>query len=273
MSIKKRHAAIGLILFLLIIINSFVVIGFFTKDEYNEITYSKASSNDYDTIVSTKIDEQKIPESYVFEDKKASENTNENKSNIENDSKKVEKTIVNEVSSRSSSSRKTAESAKKETPKETVTNTEVQTQKPAEKPATAEKAQSSIPAGEVSIGTIVIPKTGVNLPILQKVSSAGMEVASCFLYSTGSINVSGTTIIVGHNYSNGKLFSNNKNLGVGDSIKITANGITKSYTVYETMITTSDDLSYLDRNTTNEPQIALSTCTNNGQKRLVILAK
>ena len=285
MSIKKRHATIGLmILFLLIIINSFVVIGFFTNDEYNEVTYSQASLADYDNIISTKISKQNEPEVFVFDNNKdedAVKNTNDVKQNIISEQKNVEKNNVNTtvpaVSSRSSSPRKKVEITNPEPPAQTKPPVEskakASTTSVVNNQTAATASQSSIPAGNTSIGTIQIPKTGVNLPILNKVSVAGMEVAACFMYSTGSINVNGTTVIVGHNYNNGKLFSNNKKLGIGDSIIITANGTTKTYTVFETFITSKDDITYLERNTSNELQIALSTCTDNEAKRLVILAK
>lgn len=284
MSIKKRHATIGLIvLFLLIIINSFVVIGFFTNDEYNEVTYSQASLADHDNIISTNISKQNEPEVFVFDnkDEDALKNTNDVKSNIMSEQKNVEKNSVNTsapaVSSRSSSPRKKEENANPEPTAQAKPPVEskakASTTSVVNNQTSATASQSSIPAGNTSIGTIQIPKTGVNLPILNKVSVAGMEVAACFMYSTGTINVNGTTVIVGHNYNNGKLFSNNKKLGIGDSITITANGTTKTYTVFETFITSKDDITYLERNTSNELQIALSTCTDNEAKRLVILAK
>ena len=94
------------------------------------------------------------------------------------------------------------------------------------------------------------------------------------MYSTGSINKKGRTAIIGHNYQNGKLFSNNSNLEIGDTITITTNdGIKKTYTIYEKFITTPEDTDYLVKNLTNEPEIALSTCTNDEQNRLIILAR
>lgn len=101
-----------------------------------------------------------------------------------------------------------------------------------------------------------------------------MEIATCFLYSTGSLNVNGTTVIVSHNYRNGTLFSDNKYLEIGDSIYITTNdGNQIQYTIYDKFITTEEDIEYVKRNTTNEPEIALSTCTDDDLNRLVILAK
>lgn len=76
--------------------------------------------------------------------------------------------------------------------------------------------------GYNSIGRVQIPKTGVNLPILSDISVGGMEVGACVVYSTGSLNQTGNTLIATHNYKNGKLFSNNYKLEVGDIIYITS---------------------------------------------------
>ena len=321
MSLKNRHTTIGLIIIsLLLIINSIVVIRFFTDDEFKEVTYAQASLDDCENIVSTKVanlNEQEIIDSANNKDtvKNTNEikNTRSNNNDIilinTNDEKNIpntknEKKIINtqknieqsdipmqviesdtteenvvpmqvsEVktpSSRSSFSRKSTEKTKSvELNKpQTEPHVEEQPTKTSDTVATT----PSIPANQTSIGTIEIPATSVNLPILKKVSVAGMEVATCYLYSTGSINEYGTTIIVGHNYCNGKLFSNNKKLKIGDKVYITANGVRKEYTIYDKFITTDEDISYLEKNTSNEAQIALSTCTDNEQKRLVILAK
>lgn len=125
-----------------------------------------------------------------------------------------------------------------------------------------------------AIGNITIPKTGVNLPIMKTVTLHNMDTATCFLYSTGTLNKSGTTVIIGHNYQNGKLFSNNNKLKKGDKIYITTqDGTKKEYTIYDKFITSDDDISYIKRNTDNSPQIALSSCTDDEKNRIIILAK
>ena len=72
--------------------------------------------------------------------------------------------------------------------------------------------------GFPACGFLEIPKTGLALPILSNQTVSGMEYSCCFLYTTGELNLSGNTYIVGHNYDNGALFSNNKNLAIGDKI-------------------------------------------------------
>lgn len=288
MSTKNRHTSIGLLtlILILIVIDSFVVIRFFTDDKFKEVTFSQASLINYEETIPTQITKPENPEVFIskIHNEDALKNTNETK---------IDKTIINSnesispqssdevintktiTSSRSSADRRNVESTTPSStasspPKSTSSSTSSTTQQSQSEPIAS---SSTIPAGHTSIGTIVIPKTNVNLPILSKVSVDGMEVATCFLYSTGSINQSGTTIIVGHNYCNGKLFSNNKQLQIGDKIYITTNGNKVEYTVYDKLITTENDVSYVEKNTTNQPEIALSTCTDNEEKRLVILAK
>ena len=123
-------------------------------------------------------------------------------------------------------------------------------------------------------GKITIPKTGVDTPFLTNVTVEGMEQAPCVLYKKGEINVSGNIFIVGHNYRNGTLFSNNKNLEAGDKIIITAmDGTSREYTIYNKFITTPEDVSYLKREVGETPEITLQCCTDDDNQRIIILAK
>ena len=132
---------------------------------------------------------------------------------------------------------------------------------------------SSIYQGYPTVGKIEIPKTGVNMYILSNQTVGGMEIAACQLYSTGELNKSGKTLIVGHNYRNGKLFSNNNKLCTGDIIKITTlDGIVKTYTIYDKIITTPEDVSFLTYDS-NLPEIILSSCSDDNVSRVVIMAR
>ena len=122
-------------------------------------------------------------------------------------------------------------------------------------------------------GKIEIPKTGVNMPILANQTVGGMEIAACMLFSSGSLNNSGKTLITGHNYRNGKLFSNNNNLQVGDLIYITTlDGKMLEYTIYNKIITNPEDVSFL-MNKSEDVEIFLSSCTDDDINRIVIMAK
>lgn len=140
-----------------------------------------------------------------------------------------------------------------------------------------EKIKPSIPTtynGFETIGKIEIPKTNLDTFLLSQVTIDGMEVAPCFLYTTGELNKSGNTLIVGHNYQNNTLFSNNKYLEVGDIIKITSlDGEEVEYEIYDKFITTPEDVSYLKKDIGDNIEISLSCCTDNDDNRIVILAR
>ncbi len=122
-------------------------------------------------------------------------------------------------------------------------------------------------------GKITIPKTGVDTPFLDRVTVNGMEVAPCLLLQSGELNVSGNAYIVGHNYMNGTLFSDNGKLEVGDKIIITAmDGTEKEYTIYNKFVTTPEDTSFLKRELSGA-EITLQSCTDDEEGRIIILAK
>lgn len=123
-------------------------------------------------------------------------------------------------------------------------------------------------------GKICIPKTHIDYPIVSSAHYKAMELSPCILYSTGILNYSGNTLIIAHNYQNNTLFSNNYQLEIGDTIQITSlDGITLSYIIYEKYVTTPEDASFMERSISNKPEISLSTCTNDEENRLIILAK
>lgn len=127
------------------------------------------------------------------------------------------------------------------------------------------------------IGVIEIPATGIEYPILAdyEMSIDAMSVAIVKMYpSTIDLNEVGNTVLVGHNYRNGTFFSNNKRLETGDLIYITdLTGTTVTYEVYKKYETSTSDSEYMTRDTDGKREISLSTCTDDDQKRLIILAK
>lgn len=165
--------------------------------------------------------------------------------------------------------------------KEKVTETKLQAQtqkevetKKVEQPQETQNGVLTNYKGFATIGKIEIPKTGVNIPILNQVTVEGMKNAPCLLYSTGELNQNGNNLIVGHNFRNGTIFSNNKNLKLGDKIYVTTlDGNKVEYTIYNKFITTAEDVSYLKRDTNNAPEITLSCCTDDDKYRIIILAR
>lgn len=123
------------------------------------------------------------------------------------------------------------------------------------------------------MGSIEIPKTGINLPILEEVTKKSLETSVAILYGVG-LNEPGNTTIVGHNYRNGLFFSDNKKLAVGDIIYITdQTGNRVTYEIYDRFQTTPSDAKYMERDTEGAREISLSTCTDDSKARLILLAK
>ena len=126
------------------------------------------------------------------------------------------------------------------------------------------------------IGTIEIPKTDVKYPIIADydMSINSLNVAIVKLYpSTIKLNEIGNTVFAGHNYRNGTFFSNNKKLQKGDKIYITdTTGRKVTYEITKKYETSTSDSSYMTRDTNGKRGIALTTCTDDTKRRLIILA-
>ena len=129
--------------------------------------------------------------------------------------------------------------------------------------------------GFVMIGYITIPKTNVKEPILDIVTPESLDTAVAALYpSNPQLNEPGNVVIIGHNYRNGKFFSDNDKLSVGDKILIKdATGRELSYTIYQKFQTTEQDTSFYTRDTKGIAEITLSTCTDDSKARIIILAR
>ena len=123
------------------------------------------------------------------------------------------------------------------------------------------------------MGTIKIPKTGIEYPVLETVTKRSIEIAVGIAYGPG-LNEVGNTIIFGHNYRNGLFFSNNKKLTKGDKIYITdKTNTTVTYEVYNVYETTANDASYMQRDTEGRREISLQTCTDDSVGRIIVWAK
>ena len=93
------------------------------------------------------------------------------------------------------------------------------------------------------------------------------------LYGAG-INQVGNTVIIGHNFKDGTLFSNNKKLALGDKIYLTdMQGNKVTYEICKKYTTDTNDFTYATRNTNGKREISLSTCTDDTKSRLIIWAK
>ena len=122
------------------------------------------------------------------------------------------------------------------------------------------------------VGTIKIPKTKLEIPILEKVTKRSLEL-SVALFDGPGLNEIGNTTIMGHNYRNGLFFSDNEKLTNGDKVYITDKSGTKiEYEIYNIYETDPSEAEYMRRDTNGKREISLSTCSDDSATRLIILA-
>lgn len=122
-------------------------------------------------------------------------------------------------------------------------------------------------------GTIEIPTINLKYPILTPETKKSLELSVVLRYGVG-LNQVGNTVIAGHNYRNGTMFSNVKKLKNGDIIYITdANGLKVKYEVYNVYETTGEDATYMNRDTGGKREISLTTCTDDSKSRTIVWAK
>ena len=128
--------------------------------------------------------------------------------------------------------------------------------------------------GYAVAGKIEIPKTKLNMVVLDRSTKESMEVAVGIAYGPG-LNKVGNTVILGHNYRNNSFFSNNDKIEEGDPIYITDSetGTRIKYVVYNKYVAGSDEFDYATRDTAGKREISLSTCTDDVKSRLIIWAK
>lgn len=121
-------------------------------------------------------------------------------------------------------------------------------------------------------GYLKIPKTKVNYPVLETVTEKTLSIALGLAYGPG-LNEEGNTTIFGHNYRNGKFFSNNKKLSNGDKILVTDKyGDEVTYIIYNIYETDASDAEYMLRDTEGRREISLQTCTDDSTGRIIIWA-
>lgn len=122
------------------------------------------------------------------------------------------------------------------------------------------------------IGKIIIDKIQLSYPILNESTVVSLKRSITKQYGVNP-NQKGNMVLAGHNYRNGTMFSNLKNLSIGDIVKITdLSGTTIEYEIYEIYETTPNDSSHLTQDTSIR-HLVLTTCTNDNQRRVILKCK
>lgn len=134
--------------------------------------------------------------------------------------------------------------------------------------------QTTTYKGFAVVGTIQIPAINLKYPILEKNTKKSLETSVVLMYTSKGLNEIGNSVIIGHNYRNGTMFSNVKKLKNGDAIYITDTlGRKVKYTIYDIYRTSGTDGKYITRNTNGKREVSLSTCTDDSKARTIVLAK
>lgn len=135
-------------------------------------------------------------------------------------------------------------------------------------------SQATTYKGFPVVGTIQIPAINLKYPILNKNTPQALKTSVVLLYTSNGLNEVGNSVIIGHNYRNGTMFSNVKKLSNGDTIYITdMQGRKVKYTIYNMYRASGSDGAYITRNTAGKREISLSTCTDDSKARTIVLAK
>ena len=127
----------------------------------------------------------------------------------------------------------------------------------------------------IMIGYIEVPKIKIKYPVLEEETVASLEQSVAVRYpSHARLNEPGNVVIIGHNYRNGMFFSDLKKVVAGDKVLITdENGKTLTYTIYEIYETTPEDTGYITRDTGDNIEVTLVTCTDDSKARIIVKAK
>lgn len=122
-------------------------------------------------------------------------------------------------------------------------------------------------------GTIEIPKLNIYYPIFSNFNEDLLKLAPCKFYGNNDISNNGNICIAGHNYDNGKFFSNIALLNHNDIIYIYSNNKEKyTYLVTSNYEVSPNDLTPILKYNNDEKSLTLVTCNNLNGNRIIIKA-
>ena len=120
-------------------------------------------------------------------------------------------------------------------------------------------------------GTIEIPKIQINYPIFSTLTEENLKIAPCKFYGDDLKNDS-NICIAGHNYDNGKFFSNIVLLNVDDIIYISSNNIKYTYSIISKYEVNPNDLTPIFEYISDKKYLTLVTCNNLNGNRIIVKA-
>lgn len=121
-----------------------------------------------------------------------------------------------------------------------------------------------------SIGSINIPKIGVNYPILSETTDEWLKASICKFWG-GNPNEIGNLCLVGHNYRNTRFFSKVPTLVIGDVVEITdLSQRTIQYEVYDIHTVYANNRADTTQYTNGKKEVTLITCTDDSKQRVIV---
>ena len=131
---------------------------------------------------------------------------------------------------------------------------------------------------DISPNRLIIPKIGVNAPIVESESEKfGLSQGAWHLPDSSSPDRGGNTVITGHRFKylppNNVTFYSFDKLGEGDFVSVIWNKEEYDYYIVETKIVPATEVSILEAS--NEAKLTLFTChpIYSTEKRLVVVAE
>lgn len=120
-------------------------------------------------------------------------------------------------------------------------------------------------------GVIEIPKISLSYPVFNTLTEELLKISPCKFYGS-NLDENGNICIAGHNYDNGKFFSNIYMLEPNDEIYIYYNNIKYMYIVTSNYEVAANDLSPVFNYDSNQENLTLVTCNNINNNRIIISA-
>jgi len=124
------------------------------------------------------------------------------------------------------------------------------------------------------VGIIEIPSIDLKYPILQENTIEALETSVALMYTAQGLNKTGNSVVIGHSYINGTMFSNLNKLINGDYIYITdITGRNIKYKIYNIYEDNTNEKTYITRNTEGKKEITLSTYNDKNKGKIIIFAR
>lgn len=123
-----------------------------------------------------------------------------------------------------------------------------------------------------SFGNIEIPSINLSYPFFSSLDNESLSISPCRFHGEMPPNDS-NLCIAGHNYDNGKFFSNLSSLKNDELIYIESNKVKYIYSIFKIYEVEESDLSPIYEFQNGKRQLTLVTCNNFNKKRLIIKAK